>query len=176
MDIIFWTLSHYRVTHFLADLGLVDLDLGSSTVLLGQHGSCRKPNGLWNNPNRSQPNPGPRGDGSPCTVSSLFGGDHEGVIGAPSPVNWPPLDRSSEVFESPTVPFGEAFQVGVDQILFVVNSQEFVHFFRQSGGRFSEVARQNGIIAHSGKAKRWRLGCVIPRHGSLWPRERAQAT
>ena len=27
-----------------------------------------QPNGLWNIPNLSQPNPGPRGDGSPCTV------------------------------------------------------------------------------------------------------------
>ena len=31
----------YRVTHLLADLGWVDLDLGCSIVLLGQHRSCR---------------------------------------------------------------------------------------------------------------------------------------
>ena len=30
----------YRAIHLLADLGLVDLDLGCPTVLLGQHRSC----------------------------------------------------------------------------------------------------------------------------------------
>ena len=30
----------YRVTHLLLDLGMADLDLGCSTVLLGQHRSC----------------------------------------------------------------------------------------------------------------------------------------
>ena len=55
----------YRVTHLLADLGWVDFDLGCST-------------GRWaaqarqlNIPNPSQPNPGPLGDGSPCTSHCL---------------------------------------------------------------------------------------------------------
>ena len=49
------------------------LDLGCSTVLLGQHRSCSTAYGLWNIPNRSQPNPGLRGDGSPCTLSTEVG-------------------------------------------------------------------------------------------------------
>ena len=34
---------------------------------LGSTAAAVQPNGLWNIPNRSQPNPGLRGDGSPCT-------------------------------------------------------------------------------------------------------------
>ena len=61
----------YRVTHLLADLGWVYLDLGLSC--LGSTAAAVQPNGLWNIPNRSQPNPGLRGDGSPCTLSTEVG-------------------------------------------------------------------------------------------------------
>ena len=57
----------YRVTHLLADwVGLTwiwDVPLSC----LGSTAAAVQPNGLWNIPNPSQPNPGPRGDGSPCT-------------------------------------------------------------------------------------------------------------
>ena len=57
----------YRVTHLLADLGWVDLDFGCSTgrwaVL--QCGAAQARHG--NIPNPIKPDPGPRGDGSPCT-------------------------------------------------------------------------------------------------------------
>ena len=38
---------------------------------LGSTAAAVQPNGLWNIPNPSQPNPGPRGDGSPCNISTL---------------------------------------------------------------------------------------------------------
>ena len=44
----------------------VNLDLGCSTVLLGQHRSCSTAQRPVEHPNQSQPNPGPRGDRSPC--------------------------------------------------------------------------------------------------------------
>ena len=60
---------NYRVSHRLSDLGWVDF--GYSTVcpiLLEQMRVWQ--NGSWarwvKHPNQSQPNPGPRGDGSPC--------------------------------------------------------------------------------------------------------------
>ena len=64
---------HYRVVHLVVNLGSVDLDLGvspscptasaklpSAQAELGRHG---------NNQNSSQPNPGSRPDGPPCTVT-----------------------------------------------------------------------------------------------------------
>ena len=58
---------HYWVTHLLADLDWVDFDLGCSTVLLGLHHSCSTAQRPVEHPKPSQPNPSPRGDGSPCT-------------------------------------------------------------------------------------------------------------
>ena len=75
---------------------------------------------------------------------SHFGCDHKGIIGVPPPFLRPPLDGRSELSESPTVPIGEAFQVGVDRIPFMaVHPQEFAHPFGQSGarGRFCLVLR-----------------------------------
>ena len=39
---------------------------------LGSTAAAVQPSGLWNIPNRSQPIPGPRGDGSPCIVKKFF--------------------------------------------------------------------------------------------------------
>ena len=39
---------------------------------MGSTAAAVQPNGLWNIPNQSQPNPGPQGDGSPCTFVLLL--------------------------------------------------------------------------------------------------------
>ena len=54
------------MTHLLADLGWVDLDLGCSTVLLGQHRSCSTAQRPVEHPKSKSTQPSPRGDGSPC--------------------------------------------------------------------------------------------------------------
>ena len=47
-------------------LGWVDLDLGCSTVLLGQHRSCSTAQRTVEEPKSKSTQPSPRGDGSPC--------------------------------------------------------------------------------------------------------------
>ena len=58
----------YRVTHLLANLGLVDFDFGCSTLcLMGNWQNWLSTWARWwNIPNQSQPNPGSPGDGPPC--------------------------------------------------------------------------------------------------------------
>ena len=62
---------NYRVTHLLADwVGLTwiwDVPLSC----LGSTAAALQPNGLWNIPNQSHPNPGPWGDGSHCTADPI---------------------------------------------------------------------------------------------------------
>ena len=53
--------------NLLADLGWVDLDLGCSITLLGQQIAAAAALQPGNFSDLSQPNPGPRGDGPPCT-------------------------------------------------------------------------------------------------------------
>ena len=61
---------YYSVTHLLADLvwviNWVDLGLGCSTVLLGQHGSCSTAQRPVEHPKSKLTQPGPQGDGSHC--------------------------------------------------------------------------------------------------------------
>ena len=65
------------MTHLLADLGMVDFDRDVPQAV-GLYCSCSAAQARhWSIPNLSQPNPGPRGDGSPCrspgSVKSSFG-------------------------------------------------------------------------------------------------------
>ena len=62
----FWFL-WYRVTHLLADLGWVELDLLCSAVLLWQLRSCSTAQRPVEHPKSKSTHPSPRGDGSPCT-------------------------------------------------------------------------------------------------------------
>ena len=61
--------------HQLADLGWVDFDLGSSTVcliLLRQMGFRLNWLSNWASWNLIPPNPGPRADGTPCTLNGTI--------------------------------------------------------------------------------------------------------
>ena len=62
----------YRVTHLLAGLGLGWLRFGMFHCLAWAAPQLQySPTACGTSPNRNQPNPGPRGDGSPCTVIEL---------------------------------------------------------------------------------------------------------
>ena len=60
------------MTHLLADLGWVDLDLGCSTVLLGQHRSCSTDQRPVEHPKSKSAQHSPRPDGSPCIYNAFL--------------------------------------------------------------------------------------------------------
>ena len=60
----------YREFHLLANLGWVDLDLGSSPGWWAVLYLATAQAGWWNIPNLSQPNPGSPADEIPCTYVS----------------------------------------------------------------------------------------------------------
>ena len=57
----------YRLTYLLGDWVVLTWIWDVPLSCLGSTAAAVQPNGLWNIPNPSEPNPGPRGDGSPCT-------------------------------------------------------------------------------------------------------------
>ena len=68
---------NYRVNHHFADLGWIDFDsyapptltTCSSSAHSAKISSARAESGReWNSQNQSHPNPGPRGDSSPCIL------------------------------------------------------------------------------------------------------------
>ena len=59
--------SLYRVAHLLVHLGGVNLDLGNSYGWLATNAESYCIRRLVSTSDQSQPSPGPRGDGSPCS-------------------------------------------------------------------------------------------------------------
>ena len=71
----------YRVIHLLADWVGVTLILDVPMSCLGSTAAAVQPNGLRNIPNPSQPNPGSRADGLPCTSFNSHVCVEEALVG-----------------------------------------------------------------------------------------------
>ena len=68
----------YRVSHQVSELGLVDFDLDVQLILPRCSASSAnlpsaqaESGNQWSSQNQSQPNLGPRSDGSPCTMKTV---------------------------------------------------------------------------------------------------------